>query len=57
MFNYLYKYTYKCMTYSYLNIICNTDNYKIWIHTIILVHIPLYTYNYMSNYTFIDIMR
>ena len=31
----------------------NTNNYKIWIHTIILVHIPMYTYNYMSNYTII----
>ena len=39
-----------------MNIICNTYNYKIWIHTIILVHIPMYTYNYMSKYTFIDII-
>ena len=38
-------------------------NYKIWIHTIILVQIPMYTYNYtcnytsryLSNYTFINI--
>ena len=36
---------------------CVTYNYKIWIHTIVLVHIPMYTYNYMSNYTFINIMR
>ena len=43
--------------YSSFNIICNTYNYKIWIHTTILVDIPMYTYNYMSNYTFIDIMR
>ena len=35
----------------------DTYNYKIWIHTIILVHIPMYTYNYMSNYTIINIMR
>ena len=27
-----------------------SKNYKIWIHTIILVHIPMYIYNYMSNY-------
>ena len=43
--------------YSYSNINCNTYNYKIWIHTIILVHKAMYTYNYLSNYTFIDIMR
>ena len=28
--------------------------YKIWIHTIILVYIFLYTYNNMSAYTFIE---
>ena len=33
-------------TYKYICV----HFYKIWIHTIILVHIPMYTYNYMSNY-------
>ena len=30
--------------------------YKTWIHRIIRVFIPMYTYNYMSIYTFIEIM-
>ena len=34
----------------------NTYNYKTWIHTIILVFILRYTYNYMSKYTIIEIM-
>ena len=35
--------------YTY-NYIC-VHIYKIWIHTIILVYIFLYTYNNMSKYT------
>ena len=30
--------------------------YKTWIHTIIRVIILGYTYNYMSSYTFIEIL-
>ena len=32
-------------------------NYKTQIYTLIRVIIPKYTYNYMSNFTFINIMR
>ena len=32
------------------------NTYKTWIHTIIGVFILLYTYNYLSSYTFIEIM-
>ena len=34
----------------------NTYNYKTRIYTIIRVYILKYTYNYMSNCTFIEIM-
>ena len=39
--------------YTY-NYIC-VNNYKTWIHTIILVNKLMYTYNNMSSYTFIEI--
>ena len=35
--------------YTYILILCYTHLYNMDTFTIILVHTPMYTYNYMSN--------